>query len=251
MPFLENLRRQRDLKAKEAEEVRKSAIANADRQRELLARAEDQRKRLELERKNQIERQIKQAEARFAKSEFTRLSKELALVVGDIILVKGEIATQDKYDITFGASHILTTYSPYIRDNSIHDLSQRREHYLNKRNPFSQVGISLIWMEEISRRWIPEDTTGRHRYEGSYYAWQELYSILAIGCNPLGEITLRTSRRDIKLPMSKWFGNPAIQEEALGRGYNNPKQGTRWKNNIPPKPSGPEGYNPAYPWNTM
>lgn len=181
MSFLEDLRRQRELKAKELEDAQQFARAEADQQSVLLAKAEDQRNRLELEKRNQVERQLKQAKEYFAKSDFVRLSKELSPEVGGIVS------------------------SDYVGD---------------EQNRSVQFGIKLRWNEHEENR---------HKEDGKLHTFKvtvydEVYNFITVGCDPLGTIILSKSWGDIKLPMSKWLGNPAIQEEALGRAYHHPKR---------------------------
>lgn len=214
------------------EDTRKLTIAKADQQKALLARAEDQRKRLELEKTNQIERQLKQAKAHFAKSDFARLSKELKSITGNIVLVNGVVAEVRLAKSIYDFPEYPTLYR---KDNDNIYMLPDGSYFDQRSYPFSTVGISLIWCEENSRY----KTVEKERPWVSYDVWKNVYSMITIGCDQTGQITLGNSSGDINLPMSKWLGNPDIQEEALGRAYRNPKRMSVKKDNKIPPPAAP------------
>lgn len=223
MGFIEDLRRQKELKAKKLEDAHRFTSAKEEQQRALLTKAEELRKRAELEKANEIGRQLKQTEAHFAKSEFARLSKELASTVGEITLVKGMIDPDSGWHAIYEYK-----YDRYPRDNNIHELSpEDKRYYLDRHSQLSEAGVSIIWYEGKTEQREKKDGYGRHEYD----VWEDIYSLVAIGCDQAGQIILRKSWGDIKLPMSKWLGNPAIQEEALGRAYNNPKHLSQGRDN--------------------
>lgn len=222
MGFIEDLRRKKELKAKELEDAQKFAREREEQQRALSLKAEEQRKLVILGEVKQSERQLKQAEAYFAQSDFARLAKELVSTVGGIVLVKGAIDPDAGWDMIYEYK-----YGRYPRDNNIHELSaEDKQYYLDKR-PLSEVGVSLVWHEGSTGRREKKDYYGQHDYD----VWKDIYSLIVIGCDHTGQITLKKSWGDIKLPMSKWLGNPTIQEVALGRAYNNPKHLSQGRDN--------------------
>lgn len=183
MGFIEDLRRQREREVEANRQLALRKKAKEEQRKALLAQAEEKKKKIETEESKRYAREIEQAKGYFAKSDFARLSKELASVVGGITL---------------------SSYSHYGGD---------------KPNQSAQFGIELEWNERKENR-------RKKNYPNplySYYAWDEVYEFIIIGCDKSGTITLSKSWGDIKLPMSKWLGNPTVQEEALGRAYRNPK----------------------------
>ncbi|MEK7518006.1 MAG: hypothetical protein AAB583_05660, partial [Patescibacteria group bacterium] len=86
MGFIEDLRRQKALRAQELEDAQKFARAREEQRRTLLAQAEGKRRKIETEESERYHRELEQAKAYFAKSEFPRLSEELVSIVGGITL---------------------------------------------------------------------------------------------------------------------------------------------------------------------
>ncbi|MBI2007359.1 MAG: hypothetical protein HYS83_01525 [Candidatus Blackburnbacteria bacterium] len=193
MGFIENLRRERALINKQLKDAQKLARAESERERARVAQVEE-KNMTELGRFN---REMEQAEAHFAESEFSRLSEELRSVVGGAL---------DSYKNTF--------YRYNKQDERVYNSAQ--------------FGIKLEWGKRIQNV----------REKGSYRVYNEVHSFIIIRCDHTGLITLEKSWGDIELPRSKWLGNPAIQEEALGKAYGNPKQVSRERDTSSPD-SGP------------
>lgn len=197
MGFIENLRRQKELEEQQelvSQRLREEKTGEKTRLAAIRQKVTDSAER---EKQEQLKKDIVKAQEYFDKSDFSRLAEELKSVAQENITVVGGVVV------------------PNIVVWSIRDFD------LDQDNAFSRVGISLIWYAGQRNRHKKKENWSD---TVSYDVWEDIYNFITIGCDQTGEITLRKSWGDIKLPLSRWFGNSNVQEEALGKAYGNPKK---------------------------
>lgn len=191
MGFIEDLRRQRDVRKYLEEEREKEAMRLDEIRRSKLGKLEDETARITLKRQVQFVKDGIEAGKYFNRSEFPRLVKELVSVESErgIVAKTGIVASDSSEDFEF-----------YERS--------------------SEANMSLIWYKEKKGPWQESNIPG---VTSTHDVWGDVYNTIVIGCNRDGVIRIRKRWGDIKLSLSAWVGNPAIQEEALGRAYRNPR----------------------------
>lgn len=226
------MRRQKEAERQAAEKAKQLAEARAKQEQELKFASEKQRKALEERERERRQRETEKATEYFNKSDFPRLAQELARAEESMIIVRGKLRTQlpTKKDVGYGRDDYSNAMLniPGIWQRSIAAKRANNESTIGDIEPngnISIVGLTLVW----DGGHINQYNDGRH-----YQSWDKKFNIIPIGCNSEGTIRLGIRKvinkrfstdlaTEISLPFSKWIGNSAVQEEALGMAYENPR----------------------------
>jgi len=188
MGFIENLRRQ--TRGKKEEEMRAS---------QLRADAEAERHRREKDIEDLHHGRVKQSEEFKMKSFFPQLCEELKKIKPEVLVIEKR---PNKYESIYNLDGVPATRWPNIKEDSIWTGIILSSRYV-KKSVFEEMG------------WGKYGNTGLD-YEKS---------IIGIEFTFNGEIIIHAGfGGSTKLALGAWEGNRQIQEEALGRAFNNPKR---------------------------
>ncbi len=214
MGFLEDLRR----KVRE-EDARRAEIAAEQRRISDRVNQQEEARRLgDSQVELRVRQQREQAEEFLRQSEFPRMAQELVdlgrgikLVDRPMSLIRQDVHSDDvssdvDWRYRFGGT------------------SHRGEELMA-----NVAGFSLIWTPGRRR----ERSVRDHRWEQPYTEWEDIYNVIVVKSDYQGAIKIVKSSGDISLSLSGWRNNPGLQEESLGRAYQNPRVFYQKNNNKP------------------